>query len=220
MREDERLRLAGTVRAWWSGSAAESYSVDDVLDVDEARLLDVLPTASRVLDVGCGAGRVLRELASRGHRVVGADVSAEMLARAAGLDAGLVRCDAAALPFADASFDAVVSWKVSCYVPSRAARIAFLDELARVLRPGGPVLLLSWLVPSFAEAADSLATDAEHRRTAAQYESLEPLDTFAAGESYVHWYTEEDLRGEIADSVLHVESFDRHELWAAVVLRR
>ncbi len=97
-----------------------------------------------VLDVGCGDGSTLLAAAEAGAHVTGLDRSARMLesaqARAAerGLTLDLHEGDAAALPFADASFDLVFAVTMLCFVedPSRV-----LGELARVTRPGGRVVL-------------------------------------------------------------------------------
>src|SRR5207237_10910767 len=72
---------------------------------------EVVPAPrGRTLEVGCGEGRVTRDLAKRGHRVVGVDATADLIRLARDADPAntYLRCDAAALPFADGSFDLAV----------------------------------------------------------------------------------------------------------------
>lgn len=72
-------------------------------------LLQTLPGATSLLEVGCGTGHFSRWLGGRGLRVVGLDRSAPMLAQARALDGiPLVRGDAHCLPFADGAFDVVM----------------------------------------------------------------------------------------------------------------
>jgi len=94
----------------------------------------------RVLDVGCGTGRNL-PLYAAGTEVVGCDLRVELLlaARRRVPDRPLVLASAEALPFADRSFDTVVSGLVFCSVgePRRG-----LAELRRVLAPAGRLRML------------------------------------------------------------------------------
>jgi SAM-dependent methyltransferase len=106
-----------------------------------------LSAGDRVLDVGCGPGNFTR-LFARGVTaeglVVGLDASATMLDRA--LQEGVPRCvayvrgDAAALPFADGAFDAVCCFAALYLI---ADPFGALDEIARVLAPGGRVAILT-----------------------------------------------------------------------------
>lgn len=106
-----------------------------------ARSLDrhAPPAAARVLDLGCGSGVYCDLLRSRGLRPVGADFSAGMLARARVLlDDGepvpLVQADVLRLPFADASFPALVNVGVLQHIEDGSVA---LREMIRVLAPGG-----------------------------------------------------------------------------------
>lgn len=111
-----------------------------------ARALGVRP-GERVLDLACGHGRHAIEMAARRYRVVGLDLSAPSLARARaamGADArpDLVRGDSRTLPFADASFDAVVHLHTAFgYFDDEDDDARVLAEVARVLRRGGGLVL-------------------------------------------------------------------------------
>jgi SAM-dependent methyltransferase len=99
----------------------------------------------RVLDLGCGAGYGTASLAPVAERVVGVDVSDEAIAIAqrefGGSGAEYQRVDDPSrvqLPFADASFDTVLSFQVIEHLDRPEA---YLDEAARLLTPGGSLLL-------------------------------------------------------------------------------
>jgi len=96
----------------------------------------VPPASGRALEIGCGEGRVSRDLTARGHRVTALDASPTLLDAAREHDsaAEYVLGAAEALPFADASFDLVVAYNVLMDVADMPATVA---EAGRVLAPGG-----------------------------------------------------------------------------------
>lgn len=103
--------------------------------------LEIVPAPSgRTLDIGCGEGRLARDLAGIGHDVVGVDASPTMLAaaREAAPKLELRLADAAELPFADASFELVVAFMSFQDVDDLAGA---MREAARVLVPGGRLCL-------------------------------------------------------------------------------
>ena len=96
-----------------------------------------------VLDLGCGVGRLTRAIAARAGRVTALDVSPEMLRRAQDLNPGLgnvtwVLGDGETLePIGDGSIDVAVSHVVLQHIPSVKVQLGYVEELGRVLRPGG-----------------------------------------------------------------------------------
>ncbi len=148
----------------------------------------------RVLDVGCGTGRLLARLAEQGEDTVGdgAPTRARFLAGvdpAAGMLAvarrrlpptiHLARTRAGALPFANGSFDlAVSSSSLHFWAHPREG----LAETARVLRPGGRLVVTDWCRDFWIQALRELymgRLDAAHHRTYSSAELREMLE--AAG---------------------------------------
>jgi arabinofuranan 3-O-arabinosyltransferase len=111
-----------------------------------ARQLGLPASGARALDFGCGAGRLTRPLTDRFDLVTGVDIAPEMLDLARRDNPAAGRCefvlndrpDLAAL--ADGGFDLVYSSVVLQHLP-RALIRAYLAELARVLRPGGALIV-------------------------------------------------------------------------------
>jgi SAM-dependent methyltransferase len=126
--------------AWWqrefTGGADVEYT-EQILPLAAEHLAG----AERVLDLGCGEGQIARLTVQRGAgRVVGIDPAAAQLAEAVRRAGGVryARAVAAGLPFPPSTFDAIVS----CLVLEHLADLdAGLDEIARVLRPGGRFVL-------------------------------------------------------------------------------
>jgi SAM-dependent methyltransferase len=98
---------------------------------------------TRLLDVGCGTGRVSARAASLGALVTGLDVAPSMVAAASALvpEGSFVVGSADALPFDDGAFDAVVANVVLLHVGRQDVALA---EMARVLRPGGGLGVTMW----------------------------------------------------------------------------
>jgi ubiquinone/menaquinone biosynthesis C-methylase UbiE len=96
-----------------------------------------------VLDIGCGTGRWLRRYLQLQHRPVGLDATQDMLRRASivGLKCPVVAARAQKLPFLDGAFDLVSDVTVVQHISS-LEQIGVLKEMARVLRPGGHLLLI------------------------------------------------------------------------------
>lgn len=134
-------------RIWRPVLFSAATGVGEREEAERMRILLRLRPGERVLDVGCGPGNTLRRLVNEvGPQglAVGVDPAAGMLARAvADTDAEnvvYVRADGAALPFEDEAFDAVSCFG-ALYLVDRPFDV--IDELARVIKPGGRVAILT-----------------------------------------------------------------------------
>jgi arsenite methyltransferase len=108
-------------------------------------LATLAPAGGIGLDVGCGPGNITAELGKvvcRTGLALGVDVSVPMLKRAvasAAPNVGFLRADATDLPFLDDAVDAVTCYAMLQLIPDP---FAVLDQIARVLRPGGRIMIM------------------------------------------------------------------------------
>ena len=106
----------------------------------------------RVLDVAAGSGNAAIPAAAAGATVIACDLTPELfdagrrIAAYRGVDVEWVEADAEALPFADDSFDVVMSCVGAMFAPHHQATA---DELIRVCRPGGTIGLINWTPQGF-----------------------------------------------------------------------
>ena len=118
----------------------ETRSLPDALmEQLVSRLVAELPRGELCLEIGVGTGRIALPLALAGIRLAGVDISTEMLRKLREKDGALpvARADATRLPFSDHTFGAAIASHVLHLIP--AWRQA-LDELVRVVRPGGVLI--------------------------------------------------------------------------------
>lgn len=173
---------------------------------------------SRILDVGCGAGRVTRAVYARGFDIVGVDVNSRALDVARGLEPGarFVEGSMADLPMPDHSFDQVWCLRFSFNaLPTEAERLATLRELWRVCAPGGRVYVeaFNWYFPGrlglirLANSVDAVARWLKWHGQGRQGSlPLPPRDILyvankasAAAPGYAHLTTARELR-RLADA--------------------
>src|SRR5215207_1129501 len=111
-----------------------------------------LQPGMKVLDLACGTGNLALPAAKTGATVTGVDIAPNLVeqarenATAAGLNAKFDEGDAEALPYADASFDAVVTMFGAMFAPRPDLAAA---ELKRVCRPGGLIAMANWTPSGF-----------------------------------------------------------------------
>lgn len=135
-------------RATWALGEYDRIADGLTISTDQTLRVARVRPSERVLDLATGTGITAIAARERGAQVTGVDLTPELIevahqkAREAGFgDIEFLEGDAEALPFADASFDVVLSTCGHMFAPDQAQ---VGRELARVTRPGGRVVFLAW----------------------------------------------------------------------------
>jgi len=154
--------LAYEPQTYWDKRARKYAKIEDGLKAvccigadDYNRYMDFLqkkaifstvkmPTRSRVLDVGCGVGRISFEFAARGIEVYGLDISKEMVevAKAKSRDVEFLVMDSGRLGFRKNLFDLAIAVTVLQHVTKEETMRAAIQEMIRVVKPTGKVAIM------------------------------------------------------------------------------
>lgn len=150
------------------------------------------------VDIGCANGRHADLLAGTCDRVVGIDVSRELLAvgRRGGRPQEPILGDATAVPLASGVVDTALYVATIHHLPSRSRRLASLAELARVLAPGAEALVSTW-----STAADRFDAD-----ESVDIELPWELPSGETVDRYYHIYAPADFEADLAASPLEVSN--------------
>jgi SAM-dependent methyltransferase len=151
--QDADRALKAKHRALWASGdyAAVASELIPALGPELVRASGIRP-GQRVLDVAAGSGNASIPAAEAGAIVTAGDLTPELfdagrrIAAERGVDLEWVEADAEALPFADDSFDAVISCVGAMFAPHHQITA---DELVRVVRPGGTIGLINWTPQGF-----------------------------------------------------------------------
>lgn len=141
-----QLTAVAEEKAYWDKAAQDpNVATEYIADVDADKCLAAITPhlkPGKVLEIGCGIGRLTSELAmSRGGFVYGIDISQKMLQLADKNTAWKTyttyrQCDGRTIPFEDDFFESVYSMLVFQHIPDDA-KIGYIKETYRVLKPGG-----------------------------------------------------------------------------------
>lgn len=166
--------------------------------------LESAPKGTVGLDVGCGNGRHTEPLTARVDRAIGLDASLTLLraaldrAAADGWRAAFVQGDAGRLPIRSSTIDLGLYIATLHHLPDRATRVASLDELARVLAPGGEALVSVWSTAH--DTFDANAEDSSGFDTTVDW-------TLPDGETvprFYHIYAPAEFEADLERSTLRV----------------
>lgn len=224
-----RSQLNAVTARFYLGQASyldAGYNASGLSDWEGAAITAHFPSKGSVLVPGCGGGRELLGLASMGFRTTGFDPDPRFVNAAQ--DAGgaelahqpvVLHAPPDEVPGGLGVHDAcVLGWGAYTHVAGRDARIALLRGLARVLIPGAPLLLSFWACPSSPRRM-RLAYRVASMVARLTFNDRKPEPGDWLGQHFVHYFDEEEIRGELREAGFDMLAYVE-EPYAHAVARR
>ncbi len=194
MKPYKGIAMEGLIAQWYNRNARR----DDQFQSLAARVGEMLPAGSRVLEVAPGPGYLSIELAKRNFQVVGLDISrtfvelASANARQAGVAVDFRHGNASDMPLEDETFDGIIC---TAAFKNFTEPVQALREMHRVLKPGGMALIVD-----LRRDAPLAEIDAE-----VNHMHLNWVNTWLTNWTFQHWllkhaYTPAEIRGLVAQT--------------------
>ncbi len=188
--------------------AADFDKKRDYIPSDFAVLQDYINSGDKILDLGCGNGR-LKEIIGNKADYYGVDISGSLIriAKSKYPDGNFFVSKPLSLPFESNFFDKVFCLAVFHHIPSEAIRKEFLKEISRVLKPMGKIILTVWDLNNNKKASNLLFKNALLKLIGKS--NLDFKDVFypwknSAGDvvinRYIHIFSEKELEKIIENS--------------------
>jgi SAM-dependent methyltransferase len=153
-----------------------------MIDALELELVRRHGAGGDILEAGCGTGLLLKEAGAIGRSAVGVDLSRGMLGQARARGLRVLQAGITSIPLPSAAFDLVYSMKVLAHVPPIEAALA---ELARLVRPGGHLLLEFYNPWSLRYLTKRLGGPARIAQETTDHDVFTRYDTLARARSYL-----------------------------------
>ncbi len=148
---DSRSRKNAKWYIYWDAwETDEEFDASGEKEAREILLKNIsIKSSCRVLEIGCGIGRLLKPLSRYVTELYGVDISKEMIARAkerlaSYKNIALSVCDGTLLSFSDDYFDLCYSFAVFRHIPEKKYVYRYLSEVSRVLKPDGIFVFEVW----------------------------------------------------------------------------
>ena len=177
--------------AWYENERHGGYhALIDQLQVDLAK---PLATGRDLLEIGCGTGMILKELAPVARNAVGIDISPGMLTQAQARGLEVVVGSATDLPFQAESFDFICSFKVLAHIEDIQK---VMQEVSRVLRPGGVAALEFYNTKSLRtlikhlKSPHAISEESNDEDVYTRYDSIEDVASYLPAELHI-----KDIKG-------------------------
>ncbi|KKU86817.1 MAG: hypothetical protein A2667_02680 [Candidatus Wildermuthbacteria bacterium RIFCSPHIGHO2_01_FULL_47_27] len=168
---------------------------------------DYLSVGDKVLDIGCGNGRLLEFLLKITADYTGIDNSEKLIevARKKYPAAKFQTADGLKLPFPDNYFDIIYSIAVLHHIPSKELRLRFCEEAKRVLRHGGLMILTVWKFHQLNDFARLLKYAALKLIGCSQLDFGDIWEPWGRKtERYYHWFSQNELKNLVSGAGLKI----------------
>ncbi len=193
---------------------AEDYERSRNFIWDIEKISTYLEQNDKILDIGCGSGRMVKILKDKNIDYVGIDISEALIkiARKRYPNNNFMVDDGLSLSFPDCTFDKIFCIRTFHHIPSFVLRTRFLSEIARVLKPNGLLVITVWNLWGLKNARNVKAVLKNIFLKIIGRSRLDIKDAWIpwAGrtERYYHFFTKGELKGLCQRAGIEIQSIN------------